>query len=78
MADNRYEEAVDIVARRILANGARREFEDRVFLKEAYEVDDATLDEVEQRAAQIIGSIDPAPDEFSGGHGFLRARVDAT
>lgn len=75
MADNRHEEAVDIVARRILANGARRELEDRTFIREAYEISNEQLDEVEARVAQIVGSIDPKSEEFAAGHGYLRRQV---
>lgn len=76
MADDRHEQSVDIVARRILCNAARLALDDRARLGVDYGVNPETLDAIESRVGQIIGSMDPHPDEFTAGWGYLR-RVTA-
>lgn len=72
MADDRRAAAVDILARRMLANGAREYVIDRRDeLMEAYRIDNRTYDEVEQRVGQILGSLDPYVESFSAASEFL-------
>ncbi len=72
MADDRHEQAIDIVARRVLCNAARRAFDDREGLVHDYRMSPALIDDVEERVGQIVGSLDPSVEEFSAGWGFFQ------
>lgn len=79
MVDDRHEVAVDVVARRMLTGVARTiVLDNRDELAKAFRLDDPTMDEVEARIGQILGSLDPDSDTFVAAYHFLETQQEGT